>query len=316
MNTYTTERIHRSLVVCRVNFEGPSNPFYANLQSDWHWDNPKCLRKILRKHLEEAKKKNAPIFLNGDIFCAMQGKGDPRGSKSDIREEHNKADYLNALVNTAAEWMAPYASNIVAIGEGNHETAVLKNKEFSLIPALVGALNAKTGSNIHAMGYGYWVKFKLNLANTRGSINTYITHGSGGGGPVTKGVIQTNRRAVYLPDANYIVSGHVHEGYAVPIPRFRLSQYDRVYHDTAWHLCTPTFKEEFSDNTGGFHTERGRPPKPIGSYDIEMWAKNDSFKHRPLANIESNMDATVKTGEDTREMSKYNDEGPKEESGN
>lgn len=304
---YSIKRIHRSLVLCDVDFQSADEPFYANLQSDQHWDNPKCLRKVLRRHLDRAKANGSPIFINGDFFCAMQGKGDLRGAKGDIRNEHNKADYLNALIKTAAAWLEPYAHNIAAIGEGNHETSVTKHKEFQLIPALVGALNAKTGSDIHAMGYGYWVKFQLRRGERRKSIHAYMTHGHGGGGPVTKGVIQTNRRAVFLPDAEYIVSGHVHEGYAVPIPRLRVSQQNKVYQDLAWHLCTPTFKEEFGDNTGGFHTERGRPPKPIGSYDIEITAQRQGFAHRPLANLETTIEATVKTDQDTHDMPQYND---------
>ncbi len=48
-------------------------------------------------------------------------------------------------------------------------------------------------------------------------------HGYGGGGPVTKDVIQTNRRAVYLPDANIVISGHTHDRWIVPVTRNRIS---------------------------------------------------------------------------------------------
>jgi hypothetical protein len=32
-------------------------------------------------------------------------------------------------------------------------------------------------------------------------------------------------------------------------------------------IRTSTYKEEYEDGFGGFHIERGRPPKPLGS----MW---------------------------------------------
>lgn len=158
--TWKAERINRAVVLVDVSFKSDET-FTLNLQSDQHWDNPKCLRKVLRSHLERCKKNGTPIFINGDWFCAMQGKGDTRACKGDIRPEHNKKDYLKALVRTAADWLEPYAHLIVAIGEGNHETAVTKHKEYQLIPELVGMLNGATGSNIHAMGYGYWVKLQL-----------------------------------------------------------------------------------------------------------------------------------------------------------
>lgn len=61
-----------------------------------HWDNPKCDRETLKKHLEYCKKNSIPIMFNGDLFCLMQGRGDRRGNKSDIRPEHNNARYLDS----------------------------------------------------------------------------------------------------------------------------------------------------------------------------------------------------------------------------
>ena len=53
--------------------------------SDLHWDNPKCDREKLKAHLDYCKANKIPILINGDLFCLMQGKGDRRGNKSDIR---------------------------------------------------------------------------------------------------------------------------------------------------------------------------------------------------------------------------------------
>ncbi len=38
----------------------------------------------------------------------MQGAYDPRKSKSDIRPEHNSANYFDAIINTAVDWFTPY----------------------------------------------------------------------------------------------------------------------------------------------------------------------------------------------------------------
>jgi hypothetical protein len=70
--------------------------------------------------------KGQTYLFNGDTFCLMQGAYDPRKSKSDIRPEHNKANYLDAVVNDAIEWFRPYAKNIKVVGYGNHETNILK----------------------------------------------------------------------------------------------------------------------------------------------------------------------------------------------
>ena len=55
-------------------------------------------------------------------------------------------NYLDALVQTAAEWFEPYASIIKVIGYGNHETSILKNCETDLIQRLADLLNARTKS--------------------------------------------------------------------------------------------------------------------------------------------------------------------------
>ena len=41
--------------------------------SDLHWDNPKCDRELLKKHLDYCKEHNIPVMVNGDFFCLMQG---------------------------------------------------------------------------------------------------------------------------------------------------------------------------------------------------------------------------------------------------
>ena len=78
------------------------------LLSDVHWDNPHCDRALLKKHLDMAKVRGAGIMVFGDFFCAMQGKYDPRGAKGNIRPEHDVPNYLDALVDSAAEYLLPY----------------------------------------------------------------------------------------------------------------------------------------------------------------------------------------------------------------
>ena len=43
------------------------------LTSDRHHDSTHCNRELEKKHLEEAKKRNAFIIDCGDLFDAMQG---------------------------------------------------------------------------------------------------------------------------------------------------------------------------------------------------------------------------------------------------
>jgi hypothetical protein len=241
-----------------------------------------------KRHLEEAKERNAVILDYGDLFCAMQGKFDRRASKDDIRPEHQSGNYLDRLVSTATDFYAPYAKNFAIMGPGNHETAMLKHHETNLTERLVERLNMATGSEIKTGGYSGWVKFKFtygkeqsdgsDLKITGGqkcmdSKNLWYHHGYGGDAPVTKGTIQTGRQAVYVPDAHFVCTGHTHNEWIFPIQRVRLKDSGLLYHDEQLHIKTPGYKEEYEDGYGGWHIERGGPPKPNGAMWIRFWWK-------------------------------------------
>lgn len=246
--------------------------------SDLHWDNPHCDRKLLHKHLKLALERNAPILVIGDFFCAMQGKYDPRSSKSDIRPEHNVPHYLDALVETAVEDMAPYAHLFAVVSPGNHETSIARHCETDLTKRLVTGLQA-LGSPVVMGGYSGYVQLKMHFWNThRRSINVFYHHGAGGGGPVTKGTIQANRRAAFVGNADIVLSGHVHEAWQVEYRQHCINTAGTEYLSDQTHLCLGTYKEEYVLGKDGFHVEKGRPPKPVGGWWLRLYPEDRVVK--------------------------------------
>jgi len=273
--------------VLTVKFSGISSGWeqWILLSADRHHDNIYCDRGLEKRHLEEAKERDAYVLDFGDLFCAMQGKYDPRKSMDDIRPEDVGADYLDRIVRHAAEDYAPYAKQFLMIGKGNHESAILKHNSTCLISQLVYQLNHEFGGKIAIGGYGGWIRFMFTVNKTkRKSINLKYHHGAGGGGPVTKGVIQSNRQSVYLPDANIVVNGHTHDSWVLPIARERLSDKGAVKRDLLWFVRTPGYKDEYADGSGGYHVEKWGPPKPLGAtwlrfyYDHEDLIKTDCIQ--------------------------------------
>lgn len=234
------------------------------LISDLHWDNPKCDRALLKKHLDEALVGNNDILINGDLFCLMQGAYDPRKSKGDIREEHNVANYFDAIINTAVEWFAPYAHLIKLIGYGNHETSILKRQETDIIERFVTLLNYKCETNIKVGGYGGWVRYQFDDGSNTQSYKIKYMHGFGGGGAVTRGTIQHNRMSVNVEGADAIWMGHVHEDYELTYTVEELTIKDTVQLRDILMIRTSAYKEEYGDGSKGWHIERGASPKPIG----------------------------------------------------
>jgi len=245
--------------------------------SDRHWDSVHSDQAMQRRHLDEAVERQALVIDIGDLFDAMQGRNDKRGSKSAIRPEHIGADYFSRLVETATEWFKPYAGNILMLGTGNHETAIVRHNEINLTWHLGRALNAE-GGDIHFGRYAGWIKFQFIYGPKKSrkylpNCWTYYHHGSGGSSPVTRGVIGTNRRAVIAPQANVVLSGHIHESWLVHLPREGVTDAGRVLTDVQTHVSVPTYKS--GDRSGGWEVERGFAPSMKGAVWWRMYYYKD-----------------------------------------
>ena len=237
--------------------------------SDLHWDNPKCDWDLLKRDLDYCKTNNIPVMVNGDFFCLMQGKGDRRGNKSDIRPEHNNAKYLDSIVETAVEWFSPYADILTVIGYGNHETAIIKWQETDILQRFVDLLNYKCGTQVMTGGYGGWLIINQELSN--GNFSTFkikYFHGSGGGGVVTKGALNLTRALEMYEDFDVFAMGHIHENAARNDARDTVKHNSHIgykHEQKQIHMMlTGTYKEEYGDGSKGWHVERGAPVKPTG----------------------------------------------------
>lgn len=241
------------------------------LISDVHWDNPHTDLETVRKYMDIAKKNGYKVAINGDFFCLMQGKADPRHTKGDVRPEHMGGNYFDLVVDTAVEWWKPYAHLIEFIGYGNHETAVLKRGETDVLKRFVEKLNLVANSSIKLGDYSGWWVLKVEYSGRNFAYNVKYHHGYGGGGPATKGAIQNHRMDAMIENADCIWMGHIHEAMHQVTVKEVLNT--RSGHEIEFrvvdHIRTPSFKQEYNGN--GFHIERGRAPKPIGAVLMEIY---------------------------------------------
>lgn len=240
------------------------------LRGDVHRDNPHCDQELEKKHLDQALERDAGIIDVGDLFCAMQGKYDKRSNKSDVRPEHQNGEYLDSLVRTAADFYAPYAKNIVALGYGNHETAILSRHETNLTERLAERLREKTGALVPVTGYTGWVRFILESGNKRTCRTLWHMHGYGGGGPVTQDTIQAQRQNAYVEGADILMSGHVHQRWIQENMKIYLDSNGEVKQRHSWYVKTATYKEEYGSGAGGWHIGTGKPPKPLGAWWLKL----------------------------------------------
>jgi hypothetical protein len=209
---------------------------------------------------------------------------------AELRPEYRRDDYYDFVIQDAAKYLAPYAANLDLMSDGNHEVAVLKAANTNLMDRLVGILRDKYDSRCVHGGYGGWVRYMFNLSDgertgPRTSIKLKYFHGSGGDAPVTKGVMHTNRQAVFLPDANIVINGHNHNSYYVPITRERLSNKGVLYFDTQHHIRIPGYKQSYGDGSGGWDVTRGAHPKPIGAFWVRLYEEREAINIQVVPDI-------------------------------
>lgn len=257
---YVATRTDENVIAVKMDKVYPGWEQWFLIVTDAHWDNPHCRLDMFHRFMRQAVERGAGVIFPGDFFCAMQGKYDRRADKSSLRPEHQVSNYLDALVDTATKDLEPYKNNILLIAPGNHESSIMEKQETDLIGRLTEKLGVERG------GYAGYFKFMFSRGGSNRIAHTlWYFHGSGsGGGPMTQGLPDSIKQAVWVPDAKFLVRGHAHNEWQTTIRRSRLSESGKEYFDEQVHIMGTTLKEEFSLK-GGWHLETGKPPKPIGS---------------------------------------------------
>jgi len=213
----------------------------------------------------------------------MQGKYDKRADKQQIAPHIYERimggkPYLDAVVEDAADFLKPYAKNIVVIGDGNHEASIAGRHETDLLERVCGLLNAKTGSTIQHSGYTGWIRLQFARNQQRMSRRLWFMHGYGGGGPVTQDMIQAQRQRAYIHNADIMVNGHTHDAWSLENIGIRLNDAGKIEHRTIHQIKTPTYKDEYKEGKGGWHVATGKPPKPLGGWWIRFSIEDHNIK--------------------------------------
>jgi hypothetical protein len=246
-------------------------------QSDLHWDSPEWQRKLYHRHAKLALERNALIFDLGDMFDVVDSQGDKRGGKGASRDEHNEPAYLDKLVDSAVDEFRPYADHYALIGTGNHEAKIVKIHNTDLSTRFIKEMNhvrEKSLPPIFRAGYDWWATF--HFEHEGGGKEQRIAckghHGHGGGGEVTKGVIQDHRAAAATEGYGLYVSGHVHEQYMLKHMVEGLNRDGRVRVFERQHVRVGSYKSDFrTDGAPTWHMQRGGRAKPLGGAFVRFY---------------------------------------------
>jgi predicted phosphodiesterase len=244
---------------------------------DTHFDNAHADRAAIKRLLDEALERDAVIVLLGDMLDLMGGRDDRRSSKSALRTEHKVDAYFTAVLDEWTDFYRPYAKNTWIALEGNHCSAVRRMHEFDPTRTWVRQLNAE-GAAIDYPGYSTYARILNSAGTRREGLRFFVHHGYGGGGPVTRGAIQAARRAVLYPDANWIVTGHVHSSWNMDHEQYRLDADGKPYVAVQEHYSVGSAKDEHGDGKGGWWVEKGMGPRQKSGW----WCELTYTAHRGL----------------------------------
>ena len=183
-----------------------------------------CNERALIKRVDEiAADPNAYVLLGGDQTNAI-GRGDPRRQQSERAEWVGDADDVHQIEETRMiALIAPIATKIIGVVEGNHEAQVLRHDGYNIYRRHLIAIAlecAKQGKDIRpqdlALGTEGFLRLRFRRRTpemkTAGSISTviFIQHGWGGGRRIG-GKSNKLEDLVGRYDADMYLAGHTHE---------------------------------------------------------------------------------------------------------
>lgn len=256
-------------------------------QSDLHHDSPEWQRRLYHKHAKLATERGAMFVDLGDLFDVINSTGDKRGGKGGNRAEDEQPAYLDTLVDHAVEEFRPYADNWIYAGTGNHEAKIVKMHNTDLSTRFVREMNRVRSESlppIFRAGYDGWIVFQFEHegGGRNQAFAAKLHHGHGGGGEVTKGVIQDHRMAASTEGYSLFVSGHVHEQYMLKHTVESLDHQNKVRVIERQHVRVASYKSDFrADGAPTWHTQRGGRTKPLGGAFIRFYcpeAKQVAFE--------------------------------------
>jgi predicted phosphodiesterase len=237
------------------------------LLSDLHIDSKFTDTKKVKRLLDEAQKAGSLICIFGDLLDVMGGKYDKRTLKGDIKKEHSEDNYLNCVIEDAAELLAPYVDNLF-ISAGNHEKEIDKRFELYLLEMLSDRIYRKTHKNlVWTKNYAGFilVNLKHKSAKAQMSKTIFYNHGKDSNAVMTFGTLNIKRNSSII-DADVFVSGHIHTNFLVPVNRLSLNQKRRIKVTEQIHVQLGTAKETIGLDY--FSAKKGFSPASTSFYDL------------------------------------------------
>lgn len=286
-----------------IRFKPPFD-FGMLLMSDLHVGGSKVDYSLMQEELDDARKNNYRIAINGDVFDAIFP-GDRKRFRMTVLHDRLLAAgdrLLDAAIDWAFEILRPVADLIDMIGVGNHDDKVSQIHHSDPVQRLVVRLNdylERKGDShrINYGGYTGWIGYRFERRKHIGwqqidSIRIMYHHGSGAAAPVTKGTIDFNRSNVWIQEADIVWKGHKHNKLFFHDRCMALNhECNKVITRSRLNVMTGAYGEEYIEQDQDSIAQRGRSANyavdalmaPQGKGGFIIKAHFDVDNHRRLA---------------------------------
>ena len=251
------------------------------LTSDHHLGAATTDEARIVKDLERARKENARIIVNGDVFDFILPGDRKRFQQSALADWlHGKDDIVNACIQRAYDLYAPYADLIDVIGDGNHDTALSKHHAADAVALLVQLLNERTSSNILHGGYRGWITYRWYVSTTATvNLKLYRHHGAGGGAPATRGMLDLTRMIGFVPMADVVTVGHKHHRWAAKYGYLQLLDSGREVESEGLFVMTGAYMDTYAPK-GNYAANWNISPMPKGGVMVTARLKRNNKEGR------------------------------------
>lgn len=262
----------------------PKRPFVNGdrfpylLMSDLHVGAADCEKDLIRDDLKWAKKHGARVFIAGDVFDLLLPKDHKRYNPSRLdRELQGKDAVFNTALDLGSKLLKPYADLIDMIGCGNHETAITKFHSADITSLLVERLSTAKHKVVHGGYTGAIIQSFRHKSGNGCQWTVWYHHGIGGAAAVTRGMIDFNRFASYVRNADLLWCGHKHYRWVSNARELRIPERGgEMYSKDVLHCMTGAYTGdgiEQIDEEGNYLTDWSREKgfAPAGRGGIRLW---------------------------------------------
>jgi hypothetical protein len=282
--------------VDRIDYE-LDQPYRRFLTSDWHLGHVNANKGLIQQELGLARAMDARIFLNGDVFDAINPHDKRHKPSQEDAAIRGRDDKLTAMVDMAFSMCAPYADLFDVIGIGNHEEKWVRDGFSDPVGELIKRLNEelKTQGSEHRIKHGGicgYVRTVFVLGkNNKSSVSHDMLyhHGAGGDARVTKGAIDFNRAETQFA-YDCLTFGHKHNSTSIDTVTLYLSKSGRIRQRRKYHVQTASYlwnykrSSQRSPLTYSYAESAFAAPKPEGGKILVLiptraWRKDEAGEY-------------------------------------